>query len=225
MAEQGHATASEERVLAGKAHSLATIAVHGGEASGGSKDSGQEAIELRNSWPECRPIQEAVHGKRKQHSSFIPSSLAIHDERQGWVIHTNKGTLVWNGASAGGAKCRREEWQGLAPVSDMNAMLRMTPPLWCRVLQPISAMTAQLRMTPPLVVLLAGERSGRASVADSVTVPLVMTSTYSFRDTAHLIDFEVSHGAIAKPSFTGHVSMCRCADLGAAGCRMGCCSG
>lgn len=45
--------------------------------------------------------------------------------------------------------------------------------------------------TPLPPVLDAGEKGGRASVADSVTVPLVMTSTYFFRDTAHLIDFEV----------------------------------
>jgi len=39
---------------------------------------------------------------------------------------------------------------------------------------------------------LAGERSGRPHVADALTTPVVMTSTYFFRDTAHLIDFVVS---------------------------------
>lgn len=44
----------------------------------------------------------------------------------------------------------------------------------------------------PSSLLCPGERSGRPHVADALTTPVCMTSTYFFRNTAHLIDFVVS---------------------------------
>lgn len=44
----------------------------------------------------------------------------------------------------------------------------------------------------PPVAFWPGERTGRPHVADALTTPVVMTSTYFFKDTAHLIDFVVS---------------------------------
>ena len=41
---------------------------------------------------------------------------------------------------------------------------------------------------------VAGERSGRPRVTDTLTTPIVQTSTYFFRDTADLIEFVVSWG-------------------------------
>ena len=36
----------------------------------------------------------------------------------------------------------------------------------------------------------AGERKGRPNVSDSLTTPIVQTSTYTFRDTKELIAFQ-----------------------------------
>lgn len=41
------------------------------------------------------------------------------------------------------------------------------------------------------VALFAGERTGRPKVADTLTIPICQTSTYTFKDTAELIAFQV----------------------------------
>lgn len=44
-------------------------------------------------------------------------------------------------------------------------------------------------MKPSTTAVHGGERSGRPRVADSLTTPIVQTSTYHFRNTAELIDY------------------------------------
>jgi O-acetylhomoserine/O-acetylserine sulfhydrylase-like pyridoxal-dependent enzyme len=41
------------------------------------------------------------------------------------------------------------------------------------------------------VAFLSGERGGRPCLTDSLTTPIVQTATYTFKDTAQLIAFQV----------------------------------
>ena len=45
-------------------------------------------------------------------------------------------------------------------------------------------------MSPGTIAVHGGEREGRPRVSDSLTTPIVQTSTYTFRNTAELIDYQ-----------------------------------
>ena len=55
-----------------------------------------------------------------------------------------------------------------------------------------------LPSAPALPPLCPGERGGRPNTSDSLTTPIVQTSTYTFRDTAELIAFQ-ARGYMSSP--------------------------
>ena len=46
------------------------------------------------------------------------------------------------------------------------------------------------KMSPGTLAVHGGEREGRPRVSDSLTTPIVQTSTYTFRNTKELIDYQ-----------------------------------
>ena len=51
--------------------------------------------------------------------------------------------------------------------------------------------------------MVSGERGGRPRVSDSLTTPIVQTSTYTFKDSEELIAYQVSESTHISVVHTG----------------------